>query len=136
LLGLFVVLSLDLVAVLDSRLLGTSAWLLTIHGLMALVLACYALSPLLTLDLPVRYLTSLVVLPYYAVWKLRTTAGRNPTAWVRTPREPVPSDVPDGVHPPTPQNDQAGHGSGVVSPSDNYFAKGNRPGKSVFRRLF
>ena len=40
-----------------------------------------------------RYLASLVALPYYAVWKLLTTTGRKPTAWVRTPREPVPSDA-------------------------------------------
>jgi cellulose synthase/poly-beta-1,6-N-acetylglucosamine synthase-like glycosyltransferase len=111
LLGLLVVLSLDLVAILDSRVLGTSPWLLATHGLMALVLACYALSPLFALGLPVRYLASLVVLPYYAVWKLRTTVGRNPTAWVRTPREPVPSGVSAEVHPPSTQNDQAVHGS-------------------------
>jgi cellulose synthase/poly-beta-1,6-N-acetylglucosamine synthase-like glycosyltransferase len=111
LLGLLIVLSLDLVAVLDPRLLGTAPWLLTTHGLMAGVLACYALSPLWALALPVRYLASLVVLPYYAVWKLRTTAGRNPTAWVRTPREPVPRGVSDEVYPPSTQNDQAIHGS-------------------------
>jgi cellulose synthase/poly-beta-1,6-N-acetylglucosamine synthase-like glycosyltransferase len=109
LLGLLVVLSLDLLAVLD--LLGTSPWLLTIHSLMAVVLTCYALSPLLVLDLPVRYLASLVVLPYYAVWKLRTTAGRNPTTWVRTPREPMPRGVSGEAHSPPPQNDQALHES-------------------------
>jgi cellulose synthase/poly-beta-1,6-N-acetylglucosamine synthase-like glycosyltransferase len=108
LLGLFVVLSLDLVALLNSRLLGTSAWLLTIHGLMAVVLACYALSPLLVLDLPIRYLASLVVLPYYAVWKLRTTAGRHPTAWVRTHRELVPSDVRTGRGSPIPAPERSG----------------------------
>jgi hypothetical protein len=136
LLGLFVVLSLDLVAVLDSRLLGTSAWLLIIHGLMALVLACYALSPLLALDLPVRYLTSLVVLPYYVVWKLRTTAGRSPTAWVRTPREPVPSDVPDGVHPPPPQNDQAGHGSGGRESPGQLLRQGGTGREGAFSGVF
>ena len=59
---------------------------------MAVALACYALSPLLALGLPVRYLASLVALPYYAVWKLIATRGK-PTAWVRTPREPVPGDA-------------------------------------------
>ena len=71
---------------------ASSPWLLPVHGLMAVVLACYALSPLFALDLPVRYLASLIALPYYAVWKLLTIRGK-PTAWVRTPREPVPSDA-------------------------------------------
>ena len=93
LLGLLVVVSLDLGAVLDPRFLASSPWLLApIHGLMAVVLACYALSPLFALDLPVRYLASLVALPYYAVWKLLASRGK-PTAWVRTPREPVPGDA-------------------------------------------
>jgi hypothetical protein len=93
LLGLLVVVSLDLGAVLDSRPLASSLWLLpSVHGLMAVVLTCYALSPFVTLDLPIRYLASLIALPYYTVWKLLTIRGK-PTAWVRTPREPVPSDA-------------------------------------------
>ena len=93
LLGLLVVVSLDLGALLDPRFFASSPWLLpAVHGLMAVVLACYALSPLFALDLPVRYLASLVALPYYAVWKLLTIRGK-PTAWVRTPREPVPGDA-------------------------------------------
>jgi cellulose synthase/poly-beta-1,6-N-acetylglucosamine synthase-like glycosyltransferase len=92
LLGLIVVVSLDLGAVLDPRFLA-SPWLLPpVHALMAVVLACYALSPLFALDLPVRYIGSLVALPYYAVWKLLAIRGK-PTAWVRTPREPVPGDA-------------------------------------------
>jgi hypothetical protein len=92
LLGLLVALSLDLGTILDPRWLGWSRWLLPVHGLMAVVLACYALSPLVALDLPVRYLASLIALPYYAVWKLLTSCGK-PRDWVRTPREPVPSDA-------------------------------------------
>jgi hypothetical protein len=93
LLGLVVVVSLDLGAALDRGFLPSSSWLLpAVHGLMALVLACYALSPLFALDLPVRYFASLVALPYYAVWKLLASRGK-PTAWVRTPREPVPGDA-------------------------------------------
>jgi cellulose synthase/poly-beta-1,6-N-acetylglucosamine synthase-like glycosyltransferase len=91
-LGLLVAVSLDVGAVLDPRSLASSPWLLPVHGLMALVLTCYALSPLLVLDLPVRCLASLVALPYYAVWKLLTSRGK-PTAWVRTHREPVPIDA-------------------------------------------
>ena len=80
--------SLDLGAVIDPHLSRVPPWLLPVHGLMAVVLACYALSPLFALDLPVRYLASLMALPYYAVWKLLIITGK-PTAWVRTPREPA-----------------------------------------------
>jgi hypothetical protein len=67
-------------------------WFLLAHALMAGILMCYALSPLVALQLPARYLATLIVLPYYVVWKL-LTRGRNPTMWVRTPREPVPTDA-------------------------------------------
>jgi hypothetical protein len=93
LLGLLVAASLHLGASFDPRLLATTRWLLPIHAAMAMVLASYALSPFLALDLPVRYLTSLASLPYYAAWKLLVTFGRNPTAWVRTPREPATGDA-------------------------------------------
>jgi cellulose synthase/poly-beta-1,6-N-acetylglucosamine synthase-like glycosyltransferase len=93
LLGLLVAALLHLGGAIDPHLLHTSRWLFPVHGLMAVVLAGYALSPHLALNLPFRYLTSLVALPYYAVWKLITTMGRNPTAWVRTPREPLTSEA-------------------------------------------
>ena len=64
-----------------------------IHGAMALVLVGYALSPFWVLSLPVRYLLSLVALPYYAVWKLLITTRSTPTAWVRTAREPLPGEA-------------------------------------------
>jgi 1,2-diacylglycerol 3-beta-glucosyltransferase len=91
---LLVALGLDLGANLDPAHLETLRWLLPLHCLMAGVLLAYALSPLATLGLPARYLTSLAALPYYAAWKVVMTTGRRPTAWVRTPREPVPDDVP------------------------------------------
>jgi hypothetical protein len=90
---LLVVASLHLGWGLDPHLLRTSRWLLPVHSVMAVVLACYGLSPLLALNLPARYVASLVALPYYAVWKLVATTGTKPTAWVRTPREPVTSDT-------------------------------------------
>jgi hypothetical protein len=77
----------------NPHLLHPSDWLLSVHSVMALVLVCYVLSPLLAMDLPIRYLASLLTLPYYAVWKVITTTGSNPTAWVRTPREPMTSDA-------------------------------------------
>jgi cellulose synthase/poly-beta-1,6-N-acetylglucosamine synthase-like glycosyltransferase len=93
LLGLVVAASLQLGASFDPSLLPTARWILPIHAGMAIVLACYALSPIIALDLPVRYLGSLAALPYYAAWKLLVTTGSNPTAWVRTPRERTTSDA-------------------------------------------
>jgi len=93
LLGLFVAASLQIGASFDPRSLPTARWLLPIHGGMAVVLACYVLSPFFALDLPIRYLASLAALPYYAAWKLLVTTGRNPTSWVRTPREPATGDA-------------------------------------------
>jgi cellulose synthase/poly-beta-1,6-N-acetylglucosamine synthase-like glycosyltransferase len=92
-LGLLIAASLHLWAEFDPDWLATSRWLLPVHSLLAVVLACYALSPFLALELPIGYATSLVALPYFAVWKLLVSAGRNPPAWVRTPREPAASDA-------------------------------------------
>jgi 1,2-diacylglycerol 3-beta-glucosyltransferase len=92
-LGLLMAASLHLEARLDPRLLTTARWLLPVHGGMAVVLACYAMGPFFALNLPVRYLASLAALPYYAAWKLLIVTGRNPTAWVRTPREPATGDA-------------------------------------------
>jgi hypothetical protein len=55
---------------------------------MAGLLVLYALSPLMVMRLPARYLASLLALPYYVAWKLTVAAGRKPKGWVRTPREP------------------------------------------------
>jgi cellulose synthase/poly-beta-1,6-N-acetylglucosamine synthase-like glycosyltransferase len=92
-LGLLVAMSLHLGAGFDPRLLAAKRCLLPVHAAMAMVLVGYVLSPFLAIALPVRYLTSLAALPYYAAWKLLVTFGRNPTAWVRTPREPATCDA-------------------------------------------
>ena len=64
------------------------AGLLAVQAAMAGLLVLYAMSPTIVMDLPVRYLASLLALPYYAAWKLAVAAGRKPKGWVRTPREP------------------------------------------------
>jgi cellulose synthase/poly-beta-1,6-N-acetylglucosamine synthase-like glycosyltransferase len=92
LLGLLVATSLHLGARFDAPSPPMSRWLFPVHCGMAVVLACYALSPFFALRLPFRYLASLAALPYYAVWKLLFITGRNPTSWVRTPREPATCD--------------------------------------------
>jgi cellulose synthase/poly-beta-1,6-N-acetylglucosamine synthase-like glycosyltransferase len=93
LLALLVASSLQFGASFDPHLSRMAQWLLPIHGGMAIVLACYALSPFVALRLPVRYLASLAALPYYAAWKLLIVTGRNPTSWIRTPREPATGDA-------------------------------------------
>ena len=67
------------------------AILITAWGL----LLAYALSPLLIMGLPVRFLLSLIHLPYYMAWKLTLGRRRRPDLWIRTPREsgPTPSDI-------------------------------------------
>ncbi len=86
--------SIHLGAAFDLGLLPMSRRLLPAHLLMATSLTGYALSPVLVLGLPVRYLSSLLVLPYYAAWKMLITAtAKRPTSWVRTPREPAARDA-------------------------------------------
>ena len=92
LLGLLVAASLHLGARFDAPSPPMLRWLFPVHCGMAVVLACYALGPFFALQLPFRYLASLAALPYYAVWKLLFITGRNPTSWVRTPREPATCD--------------------------------------------
>ena len=61
--------------------------LLAAHVAMAGLLSAYAVSPTIVMGLPLRYLGSLLALPYYATWKIAIAAGRGPRKWVRTPRE-------------------------------------------------
>lgn len=51
------------------------------------IFALFAISPIMTIDLPIRYLLSLVYLPYYMIWKLFVGLLKKPQQWVRTPRE-------------------------------------------------
>jgi hypothetical protein len=86
--GLGVATLIHLAAALDGRFSAEAAMLLPIHALMVATLVGFAFSPLVAVGLPVRYLSSLAMLPYYAAWKLAVAAGRGPSGWVRTPREP------------------------------------------------
>ncbi len=54
---------------------------------MAGTLLAYVLSPVAAMGLPARYLRDLLMVPYYAAWKLAVSVGRTPTSWVRTHRE-------------------------------------------------
>jgi cellulose synthase/poly-beta-1,6-N-acetylglucosamine synthase-like glycosyltransferase len=75
-----------------------SAGLVPWHFAMGLVLVLYALSPCLALGLPARYLSGVVYLPYFVIWKFLVVGTRSPSTWVRTTRET--SDV--GVQPQKP----------------------------------
>lgn len=86
--GLAVASTVHLLPLLDARMSWTSQTLGPIHAAMALVFLVYALSPIVVVSLPPRYLASLLALPYYVLWKIFVSSGRGPKAWVRTPREP------------------------------------------------
>jgi len=75
-------------AIPDSRSIADR--LLIPHGAMAASLLAYALSPVLVMGLPPRYLRDLAVAPYYVAWKLIVGLGRRQKGWIRTPREPQP----------------------------------------------
>jgi hypothetical protein len=87
-LGLVAVSSVHLMAAFDGRFAPGSHLLFPVHAAMFGIFVVYAVSPTLILALPVRYLISLLALPYYMAWKLIIATGRGPKAWVRTPREP------------------------------------------------
>ena len=87
-LGLVAASSVHLLAALDGRFGTASHLLLPVHAAMLAIFVAYAVSPILVLALPARYLASLLALPYFVAWKLCIAAGRGPKAWVRTPREP------------------------------------------------
>ncbi len=57
---------------------------------MTLGLCAYAISPFLAMRLPLRYLSSLLLFPFYVAWKLMISLAGRPRQWVRTAREPVP----------------------------------------------
>jgi cellulose synthase/poly-beta-1,6-N-acetylglucosamine synthase-like glycosyltransferase len=86
-LGLLAASSVHPLAALDGRLVTASQCLLPVHAVMVATFLIYALSPTAIMGLPVRYLASLLALPYYISWKIFVALGRAPKSWVRTPRE-------------------------------------------------
>ncbi|WP_435022622.1 glycosyltransferase family 2 protein (plasmid) [Tundrisphaera sp. TA3] len=72
---------------MGRSVLGLDFFILDIYAGMMVLLALYALSPLVVMDLPVRYLSALLALPYFLFWKAFKTFGRKPASWIRTPRE-------------------------------------------------
>ena len=61
-------------------------WLITWTSLSAAGMAIYGISPFFSFGLPWSVLTAVLMLPYYAIWRLFISLGRIPTTWVRTER--------------------------------------------------
>ena len=85
--GLAVVACVHAAATIAPGLAPVSRLLAPAHALMAGVLLVYVLCPVAAMGLPARYLRDLLLVPFYAGWKLAVSLGRAPTTWVRTRRE-------------------------------------------------
>jgi cellulose synthase/poly-beta-1,6-N-acetylglucosamine synthase-like glycosyltransferase len=91
---LFGALTIHPAAVVATSLQPLSRQLFPLHGLMLLTTAVYALSPCLVMNLPARYLGSLMAVPYYVSWKFLMTSRKRTAAWVRTERKRTTSSGP------------------------------------------
>jgi cellulose synthase/poly-beta-1,6-N-acetylglucosamine synthase-like glycosyltransferase len=77
-------------------------WLMTTHSTHSVMRAClgasasvmtlgltvYAISPFLAMRLPLRYVSTILLFPFYVGWKLMVSLAGRPRQWVRTAREP------------------------------------------------
>jgi cellulose synthase/poly-beta-1,6-N-acetylglucosamine synthase-like glycosyltransferase len=59
-------------------------------ALFTVALVVYAISPFLALRLPLKYLSSIVLFPFYMGWKLAISLAGRPRGWIRTARESHP----------------------------------------------
>lgn len=87
LIGLCVAASLHLLAQAIPSLGPVAHRLLPVHVLMALILLAYGLCPVLVMGLPPRYISGLLLLPYFIAWKTIVAIRGAPSGWVRTVRE-------------------------------------------------
>jgi hypothetical protein len=55
-----------------------------------MALVVYAISPFLVLRLPLKYLLSIMLFPFYVGWKLIISLAGRPQRWIRTARETQP----------------------------------------------
>jgi cellulose synthase/poly-beta-1,6-N-acetylglucosamine synthase-like glycosyltransferase len=55
---------------------------------MTVGLSAYAISPFLAMRLPLRYISTIFLFPFYAGWKLMISLAGRPREWIRTAREP------------------------------------------------
>jgi cellulose synthase/poly-beta-1,6-N-acetylglucosamine synthase-like glycosyltransferase len=73
-------------ALSDPDFGAARGFLLTCGVAMTLAMALYAISPFLVMRLPWRYLATIVLFPFYVVWKLLISRQGPPADWVRTAR--------------------------------------------------
>jgi hypothetical protein len=72
----------------EPQFAGARGFLLACGASMTVALALYAISPFLIMRLPWRYLSTIVLFPFYMVWKLLISLQGRPLEWVRTARQP------------------------------------------------
>ncbi len=75
--------------VFRSRSAPMSGFLHVCDTLTTLALAIYAFSPFIVMRLPLRYLPTIALAPFYMAWKSIVALGGRPKQWVRTPRDTV-----------------------------------------------
>ena len=59
-------------------------------ALFTVALFVYAISPFLVMRLPLKYLASIALFPFYMGWKLLISLAGRPQKWIRTARETHP----------------------------------------------
>ena len=82
------ILSMFLLAIAAVSGVVVPTWLSTIYVLLSAGLLAYGISPFFSFELPWSVISAVLMLPYYAIWRLVIALGRLPTSWVRTERRP------------------------------------------------
>jgi cellulose synthase/poly-beta-1,6-N-acetylglucosamine synthase-like glycosyltransferase len=82
------VILISMLLLVTAGLLGIAIplWLIIVTSILVTAMAIYAVSPFLSFGLPWSVLTAVLMLPYYAIWRLLIALGRIPSTWVRTER--------------------------------------------------
>jgi cellulose synthase/poly-beta-1,6-N-acetylglucosamine synthase-like glycosyltransferase len=89
---------------LRDQAYGVLAFVCAAHAITTVALLVHGLSPFLLSFVPWSFASSLVYLPYYALWKVTVMAHGPPRSWARTPRETERHPSSDGHLLPAPAN--------------------------------
>jgi cellulose synthase/poly-beta-1,6-N-acetylglucosamine synthase-like glycosyltransferase len=76
--------------------------LIAFQVVITVALGLYAVAPFLAMRLPLRYASSLALLPVYLGWKVLVSRAGRPDQWVRTAREPHAFGDDDHEEDPAP----------------------------------
>jgi 1,2-diacylglycerol 3-beta-glucosyltransferase len=71
----------------DPRYTVVRGFLAGCAALFTVAFVVYAISPFLALRLPLKYLSSVLLFPFYVGWKLMVSLAGRPQKWIRTARE-------------------------------------------------